>query len=312
MSTTTANPAPKNDFATLFRSDRPSKPLYHYTNQTGLLGIVKEKKIWATHYQYLNDTQEFLHAKGLIRAEIEKRYKSANSENRSVLEALRSAIDGWGKDNENWRVENRNGYVASFSEDPDSLSQWRAYGGPTSGFALGFRCDQLVFPINFTMKKCIYAPNEQREFAEEIVRSQLESALSEKVELGSDGLGNVAAGMELCMKLDLLALIFKHEKFKCEEEWRIFSPSIDNKSFSQMSEKAELAFREGKSMLTPLLKVPLKDDKGRFPLDSVVVGPGPNNEQSLQSVRSLLLNDEEDLSFAAMKSISSDIPYRNW
>lgn len=302
----------KNDFSALFRPDRPTVPLFHYTNQSGLLGMVTEKKIWATHYQYLNDTQEFLHAKGLVRAEIEKRYKFANSENGPALEALRSAIDGWGKDNGNWGVVGSSGYVASFSEDPDSLSQWRAYGGLTSGFALGFRCDQLVFPINFTMKKCIYKPDEQREFAEEIVRSQVESAVSEKVELGSDGLGNVAAGMELCTKLDLFALIFKHEKFKCEKEWRIFSPSVDNKSFSRMSEKAELAFREGKSMLIPFLKVPLKDDKGSFTLDSVVVGPGPNKEQSLQSVRTLLLSSQEDLSFAAMKSISSNIPYRNW
>jgi hypothetical protein len=312
MSTTVANPAPKNDSAKLFLPDIPSDPLYHYTSQKGLLGIIKEKKIWATHYRYLNDTQEFLQAKGLVRAEIEKRYKSASSESRSVLEALRSAVDGWGKDNENWRVENRNGYVASFSEDKDSLSQWRAYGGQTSGFALGFRCDQLVLPINFTMKRCIYDLNVQCKFAEDIVTLQLESALAGKKESGSYEVENAAAGMALSMKLDLFALIFKHEKFKGEREWRIFSPSIDDKSFSQMSEKAELAFREGRSMLIPYFKVPLKDDKGGFPLDSVVVGPGPNKEQSLQSVRNLLLNSQDDLSFAAIKSVISDVPYRNW
>ncbi|HTX75388.1 MAG TPA: hypothetical protein VMD29_04205, partial [Terracidiphilus sp.] len=40
----------------------PAEPelLYHYTDQKGLLGILggREKCIWATHLQYLNDTTE--------------------------------------------------------------------------------------------------------------------------------------------------------------------------------------------------------------------------------------------------------------
>jgi hypothetical protein len=32
----------------------PSGPLYHYTTQSGLLGIIWQREIWATHTQYLN------------------------------------------------------------------------------------------------------------------------------------------------------------------------------------------------------------------------------------------------------------------
>jgi hypothetical protein len=39
-------------------SEIPDKPLYHYTNQAGLLGIIKTKEIWATHHQCLNDTRQ--------------------------------------------------------------------------------------------------------------------------------------------------------------------------------------------------------------------------------------------------------------
>jgi hypothetical protein len=239
--------------------------LYHYTTQTGLLGIVKKKQMWATHHQYLNDTQEFLHAKGLFCAEIEKRLSSASpgSEIRLVLEEMRSAVN---RDNENvgW-------YVASFSEDEDSLSQWRAYGGPTSGF-------------------------------------QLNSASEGRTELR-----HVEAGMGLSMILSLFALTFKHEKFKEENEWRIigFPPNrITPMPADPSREEIQLEFREGRSMLIPYLPFPLKNDKGEFPLDRVVVGPNPNREQSLQSVRSLL--NSNGLSWAAMKSVTSDIPYRNW
>ena len=32
--------------------------LYHYTTQEGLLGILRDKCIWATDIRYLNDTSE--------------------------------------------------------------------------------------------------------------------------------------------------------------------------------------------------------------------------------------------------------------
>ena len=42
--------------------------LYHYTSQKGLLGILKDQKIWATHVQYLNDSTEFHFAIDLARS----------------------------------------------------------------------------------------------------------------------------------------------------------------------------------------------------------------------------------------------------
>lgn len=52
--------------------------------------------------------------------------------------------------------ENVNLYVASLSEDPDSLAQWRAYGGPGSGFSLGLRTHGIVLPSEFRLVPCIY------------------------------------------------------------------------------------------------------------------------------------------------------------
>jgi hypothetical protein len=42
-------------------SRRPDKPLYDYTRQSGLLGIIGKRQIWATHSQYLNDRREYKH-----------------------------------------------------------------------------------------------------------------------------------------------------------------------------------------------------------------------------------------------------------
>ena len=43
-------------------------------------GIIKDRKIWATHTQYLNDRREFLHAVDLVREEIERLFKDKNTQ----------------------------------------------------------------------------------------------------------------------------------------------------------------------------------------------------------------------------------------
>jgi hypothetical protein len=60
-------------------SRKPEKPLYHYTTQTGLLGIIKDRQILATHTQYLNDRREFLHAVDLVRGEIQRLLNEQNT-----------------------------------------------------------------------------------------------------------------------------------------------------------------------------------------------------------------------------------------
>ncbi len=63
--------------------------LYHYTNQRGLLGIVKEQRIWATHTQYLNDRREFAHAINTLRAEVDRRLRELGDNGfQVVLDAI--------------------------------------------------------------------------------------------------------------------------------------------------------------------------------------------------------------------------------
>jgi hypothetical protein len=40
---------------------KPKALLYHYTDQRGLLGILRSQSIWATHIRYLNDSSEYNH-----------------------------------------------------------------------------------------------------------------------------------------------------------------------------------------------------------------------------------------------------------
>lgn len=280
----------------------PKKPLYHYTDQNGLLGIIKSKEIWATHHQCLNDTQEFLHAKELVRREIGRRIVTAKREDRNLLKVMSSALNGPGN-------EEVNLYVASFSEEPDSLSQWRAYGGSTSGFAAGFQCEHLVLPDRFALARCIYNPDEQSEVVEAVVS---EALIRGRSPTPQHDIKRMVATM-LIFQLHTFALILKHPKFAGESEWRIISGvMMDNAPAFPIEDATRLDFRPGKSMLIPYRCVSLKDGDGGFLLKKVVVGPNPSPVQAHRSVRSLL-NSRLDRNESALIEVqSSDIPYRNW
>ena len=280
--------------------EAPPRLLYHYTDQKGLLGIIETKDIWATHYQCLNDTQEFLYAKELVRKELEMRASTARGKERSLLEVMSSALNGPGN-------EDVNLYVASFSEEPDSLPQWRAYGGSTSGFAVGFQCERLVLPEAFVLARCIYDPAEQSRVIAAIISEVLGRPKESLIPLE-----NVLRVM-LLFELHAFALILKHPKFAEEKEWRIISRvMMDNAPAFPIEDANKLDFRAGKSMLIPYRCVSLRDGNGSFLLKRVVVGPSPSPVQALRSVRSLLNSKLKREESGSVEVQSSDIPYRNW
>ncbi|HMD71082.1 MAG TPA: DUF2971 domain-containing protein [Bryobacteraceae bacterium] len=284
----------EQDAVDIFRvpSEAQEMTLYHYTTQTGLLGIITSREVWATHHQCLNDPKEFVHAKELFREELASRGPSP------ITEAMQRTLQGEG-------LESVDMYVASFSEDSDSLSQWRAYGGPTSSFSLGF--DRVAPPSRFKMRRCIYQEDRQREWARNVVDGILRK-LQELDPKILEGTKSVEQYIPLDCRLPLheSALVLKHPKFAEEKEWRIFSEVMMDDPPNQ--EKNPLDFREGKSALVPYRRVPLKNNEGGFPLTEIVVGPSPDPERSRRTVLSLL----RSRGLANCHVRTSDVPYRNW
>ncbi len=118
-------------------SERPSGLIYHYTTQSGLLGIINSGEIWATHFRHLNDLQEFVYAMDPLRRRVEELADGRWSEEEitRAMKAIQIENDAVKRvDLEN----DLNLFVASFSEVPDSLPQWRAYAHSEAGYSLGF------------------------------------------------------------------------------------------------------------------------------------------------------------------------------
>lgn len=204
-----------------------------------------------------------------------------------------------------WKdVERRSGLstinvcVASFSQIRDSISQWRAYASH-GGFCVGFhgkRLADLVRAHGFYLARCIYDPVRQQKLAHALV----EEVLEENIERHPNP-GDLPEGGNLRAYLNRYAPIMKHDSFGKESEWRIISSP-------QPCTGARFDFREGTSMLIPFYRFPLDSEHDAMPLKEVVVGPTPDPERSLASVRSLLIKQ----GLKDVEVTPSEVPYRNW
>ncbi|PTL36164.1 hypothetical protein CLG94_05750 [Candidatus Methylomirabilis limnetica] len=277
-------------------SQSPSDSLYHYTQQRGFMGIVQSAEIWATHTQYLNDRREYLHAVDMVRDQIQiKAMRAFGDPNlRSILQDMENGLDG---------IEGMNVCVCSFSEERDSLSQWRAYGGGSSGFSIGFSGDfltEVAGQEGWYLAPCIYDPKAQSDLVSALVQEVIEENVArESAETKEEVM--LPLGGNLNAYLHRYAPILKDYSFREEREWRLISRPLSC-TFDAFD------FREGSSMLTPYYRLRLGADPTALNIQEVVVGPTPHPDQSSRSTRSFLVRH----SLKTVPVVASQVPYRSW
>jgi hypothetical protein len=150
----------------------PPGVLWHYTNAAGFLGIFRSGKLWATNTDYLNDASEMRYARRLVlRGVYSVRSSAVSREEHEMLNILCECI---GSD------FTRPVFVTSLSAEKNELSQWRAYGGSSGSFALGFNSERLVAAIakytdtRFNLYKCIYDEARSLSLCQQFVDSLLQ------------------------------------------------------------------------------------------------------------------------------------------
>ena len=95
--------------------------LYHYTDGSGLRGILDSGRIWFTDYRHLNDPSELLHG---IETVGDVSRGMANGADERVQHFLRTLTDMFQHPN---LEKSLDFFIASFSREGDDLGQWRAY-----------------------------------------------------------------------------------------------------------------------------------------------------------------------------------------
>ncbi len=279
--------------------------LYHYTTAKGLIGIVEQKKIWATEIFYLNDWEEFLaglklateHLRRLLDKAVARKDKVEAERSRWLIKEMKSI----------GALRSLSMYVCSFSADDDELSQWRAYC-PKGGFAIGFpakRLRALAKKQKFVLRKCTYSPDRQAKMVKDAVDTvvQAKPTPHELLSAGPNAESVIRCTLSnnLAWKLAQVCPILKNAAFKSEKESRLISEPRSGGDIDQWS------FRADGGMVVPYKEF-LLNDSTLWRKARVTIGPPPHPKESFASVYKLL---RCNTGFAHAIT-NSRAPYRTW
>jgi len=206
----------------------PFGSLYHYTTQTGLLGIITSKQIWATNILYLNDSAELNYSIHLAQEDAKKFWLSLIPEEKEFLshflENLNIARYLYGQ-------RGADIFVCSFSAKQNDLSQWRGYSFGENGFNIGFDFNSplrgIVEKQGFDLVKCVYEPEVQSEIVRKFLTDMLDRFRVEKTSTGASQYFEQDLLHQFYTAFLRMAPKFKHPSFCDENEWRLVSSPMD-------------------------------------------------------------------------------------
>jgi hypothetical protein len=293
--------------------------IFHYTDASGLVGILQSKSLFATHYRCLNDLTEaaiindllkpILEAEiaditpkliklGWLKQEFYGEYGKAGHQMQAdaMLSSITTVID---------RVSPF--FVISFCRHPPEsddfkhglLSQWRGYsdGG---GFAIEFDEDAIDAAMNAENDKFVYGASK----TSDVYYSEFEKVFDPEKFKGLAG----AMIAHLFGKRDIsdvtgrksideavrdfvhAAPFLKHPGFSEEKEYRmVLAPVRKTKVDAQPKFKGSVKpvkFRVRRGSVVPYIEVTEFQDV--LPIKSIVVGPHSNQEMQRDAVEMLL------------------------
>lgn len=269
--------------------------IHHYTDATGLIGIIESKVIRATSAWFMNDAAEATFGWEQVERFIASKAGKPESEER-VLGFILDAIHG---------LRDRNdfpdSYISCFSQKADLLSQWRAYGHG-NGFSIGFdqsTVDELAQAISPAMpppatRKVAYTQAEYDMMLDSHYHREVASQLSRT------DLTAVTLAHNFVYWAILTAPSIKHHAFQEEAEVRLH--------FFGSNPIYEVSFRSSAMGVTPYIEMPLcKSKDGPITaIREVIIGPQRHSAEARRAVQKLLSrNGLEDVTVK-----TSQVPLR--
>lgn len=298
--------------------------LFHYTSAAGLFGILQSKCLWATHYQFLNDSKEFVAARASLRKYLERPIKVAMARlkvnERIVLEpSLDKATviaeeaerlvslfyDAmWGNNDD--RIKGTDGYIfscycgAPIDGNPfrnGGLLNWSTYG-KNGGYALQFNVSKLLNllqqererynALSWILRRAVYA--EEGEIPD-LLRTQYDTVgqfaqiISEENMRGT-ALSKTDFGPMAGPLLEIMCLL-KDDYFRLEKEARLVV--LRRQSPLGLEKFHDLHIRHAGGVSVPYVKLFEGNLFGEnCPLERIIIGPHADNTRRVVALRTYL------------------------
>jgi hypothetical protein len=181
-------------------------------------------------------------------------------------------------------------YIASFTSEGNSLSQWRAYCS-NGGYSLGFDGQRLIAALpratSYLYGQIIYDPQEQVKRVTAVITRYIQvwTALRGKhLNVPDEQYDrDVADSLNFWLARELI--FFKIPAFAIESEWRLARRPVHSEVIS---------FRSRNGTLTPYLVAPLVEVNTKLPINGLNVSPLGDRELAVHAAQSLLVNREYD------------------
>lgn len=277
------------------------KPLFHYTSVDSLDKIIGSNCLLASSVSYMNDSSEFEYALKLTCNVLKKKASGESEPLTSIL--YESLLETFAKYTDTIVPL----FIVSFSEEQNSLSQWRSYTPYGKGVSIEFKPDRIKEHVkrnSLQLVRCIYDwPEQERQ-----ISRNLDSAIGQAMKvIGSiilaeddEGKAIVKDALGRCA-WDFLETLgnIKHPDFKEEREWRIISQLIP------WSTGGLINYRNKSGIYVPYIEVNF--DKTPI-FDSVVLGPTAHEKLALFSMEEHLVKKLG----VTPKVEWCGTPYREW
>ena len=296
--------------------------VYHYTSVEGLKGILRNREIFFTDAQFLNDYTERIN----INDELTKfwHYSDYDKEFYKLIKNIR--IKSY-EDNQNEifgkevTEEQKRYFVLSASMNEDSLSMWKYYAknGTYNGYNLDLFIPALVDEwidaetgVVVESGLVIYDPNEKLEkihcMVEKLYEYWCTYERSEEI--------NSKIIREYTAWISYASLFFKNECFASEDEMRFVAIAPKNKLQNLFYEKEDgtkikmYDFRNVNGVIIPYIKMPLFGwhISENWITSNIRVGPCMDYEQRKNGIVQLV--DSLEYSFNELNVRKSEIPLR--
>lgn len=190
--------------------NRPTK-VYHYTDLTGLEGILNSRELWLSDVRYLrNDPTDGRYWEGVIRDVLNR--KSVDRKLRAVFN--RGNVIALGQE--------LFAYVASFSERNNIRNQWQSFTGGSKGVAIEFDFAELFDGAEQTKTYALFRVLYNRREQDDKVTKTIDNAIQVLRSIDITAEDRDSYWFEVFMTLVNCGSSFKEPQFSAEKEWRIW------------------------------------------------------------------------------------------
>ncbi|MFL0167523.1 DUF2971 domain-containing protein [Candidatus Clostridium helianthi] len=259
--------------------------LYHYTRMESFFEILRNKKLWISQADFLNDSSEIDYIQNVmlfVADELnnnKERYRSEMDYEGRALEMFIKCLTITSKAIlDKKRITDMEVFILSLTENKDSLNLFTNYSN-SDGIAIGFQNNlEEMFDKNFLDKnkimlfhgKVIYDSEQQKEILKRHIL-EVYNELMKNLNKLNVRVVDEKMQLEMLNEITLIlglyfinySIFFKSPYFKAEEEYRV-AFGIDRSKLGKM-----IKFRMRQGLIVPYIELKYNE---KF-INSLVIGP---------------------------------------